>query len=663
MSPFSQVGNALLFQQGHEHVRVDAWGADSIRVRAAKHGTVADPAGSALLPPPGSDGSAIVISAESATLRNGNLEAQVNSYGRVQFVHALTKRVLLAEPWYHPSMPSLQPPGRAFQAIGGKRYRVEARFKAQAGERFYGLGQHKHGRLDQKGCVIDLVQRNGEVAIPFLVSNWMYGFLWNTPAVGRVELADNGTRWVAEATTQLDYWVTTGDGYRDILRHYADATGHAPRLPEFAAGFWQSKLRYRTQEEVLDVAREYRRRGLPLSVIVIDYFHWPRQGEWAWDATHWPDPAAMVRELKSMGIEVMVSVWPTVNPNGQHAAEMQSRGLLVDMDRGLPLVAAGQDTQDRGTVFFKLYDSTSPDARRYVWDKIKKGYHDIGIRVFWLDGCEPELDPFEHDNIRYHLGAGTEVTNLYPALNAKMIYDGLRAAGEEEIITLCRSAWAGSQRYGAALWSGDIPSTFRTLAKQVRAGLNAAMSGIPWWTTDIGGFFDGYPESPEFRELIVRWFQYGVFCPLFRLHGLRMPVVPGEICGGPNEVWSFGDEAYELIVPILHLRERLRPYLMEQMCIASADGTPPMRPLFYDFPADETCYEVEAQFLFGPDILVCPVTTHGQRRLSVYLPAGAQWRDAWDGQMHAGGQWLEAEAPLARIPVYLKNGASLPISG
>jgi alpha-D-xyloside xylohydrolase len=301
-------------------------------------------------------------------------------------------------------------------------------------------------------------------------------------------------------------------------------------------------------------------------------------------------------------------------------------------------------------------DPTNPEARQYVWDKIKPNYYDKGIKIYWLDDSEPDLDPMDHENLRFHAGNGAAVANLYPLLNARTFYDGLRAQGETEILTLSRSGWAGIQRYGAAIWSGDIPSTFASLREQVRAGLNMALSGIPWWTTDIGGFTDGDPRTPEFRELIVRWFQYGVFCPLFRLHGVRQPMHEKELTGAANEVWTFGEPATTIIAEQLRLRERLRPYLMQQMRVAHETGLPVMRPLFVDFPDCET---IEDQFLFGPDILVAPVTEAGARSRSVRLPAGARWRDAWTGAIHDGGQTIVADAPLERIPVFLRDSANI----
>jgi alpha-D-xyloside xylohydrolase len=237
----------------------------------------------------------------------------------------------------------------------------------------------------------------------------------------------------------------------------------------------------------------------------------------------------------------------------------------------------------------------------------------------------------------------------------------MRAQNESEIIFLSRSAWAGSQRYGAAVWSVDIQSTWEALQAQVRAGLNIGLSGIPWWTTDIGGFYGGDVTSDYFRELIVRWFQYSAFCPLFRLHGYRLPYGAITESGGPNEVWEFGERAYAIIRDVMFMRERLRPYVMCLMRDAHEHGDPPMRPLFYDFPSDSSAWAVEDAFMFGPDVLVAPVLQAGATHREVYLPAGARWTDVWSGQTFSGGQSIRADAPLERIPLFLRDDARLPI--
>ena len=356
----------------------------------------------------------------------------------------------------------------------------------------------------------------------------------------------------------------------------------------------------------------------------------------------------------------MVSVWPTVNPNSANYEEMHRNGYLVRNMAGLPLQMAFWDKGTDGHAFVRYYDATNPEARDYVWKKITDGYRRYGIKAFWLDACEPEILSDSSEIARYSMGQGTEVQCIYPREHARGFYEGLRADGED-VLVLCRSAWAGSQRYGAAVWSGDIESTFEALAAQVPAGLNIGIAGIPWWTTDIGGFEKGDPTSAYFRELVVRWFQFGAFCPLFRLHGVREPgprVGSGQT-GAPNEVWSFGEEAYDLIREQLLLREQLRPYVMEQMAAASATGLPPMRALFLEFPDEAPAWEVSDQFMLGPDVLVAPVTIQAARARDVYLPEGASWLDAWTGKPVEETGWVTAAAPLERIPVYLRERGSL----
>ena len=592
-------------------------------------------------------------------LVHGKLRAEVSSDGVVSFSRSDDDRDLLSEERAHFWWPG----SRFFVANGNDHYRIEQRFRAYEDEKLFGLGQHLHGRFDQKGLVIDLVQRNAEVSVPFMVSSRGYGFLWNSPAVGRVELAANGTRWVADSARQIDYWVTTGDTPVELLSHYADVTGHAPDLPSWASGFWQSKLRYRTQDELLSVAREYHRRGLPLSVIVSDFFHWEHLGDWSFDSDEWPDPVAMVSELESMGTKLMVSVWPSLSPLSSNYKPMSDRGLLVSNEQGAPVHSNWPERGVGSWIGVAFYDPTSAEGRQYIWDQVEKSYYQAGVRVFWLDACEPEMRPYHPGGLRYAAGPGPEVANIYPREHARAFYEGMTAKGEDEVVLLCRSAWAGSQRYGAAVWSGDIPSTFESFGVQVRAGLNMAMSGIPWWTTDIGGFSGGDPDDPGFRELLVRWFQYGVFCPLTRLHGNRLPesAMGAAMTGGPNEVWSFGDEVLGILTEYLHMRERLRPYVHTQARQASLNGTPMMRPLLVEFPEDPGSWEVDDQFMFGPDILVAPVLEQGATERAVYLPAGARWTNAWTGEDVEPGTRIHVPAPLHQIPLFLRDGAELAI--
>ena len=657
-----------------EIVRVEPWGPDALRVRAAR--------GTELPPPLGQDGALLEVETPAAdiesgrlavTVRNGAITAELDADGRLRFKRTDDGRELLSERDPH----FVDPRARHYGHRPDGYWRIEAAFAAYDDEQLYGLGQHQHGRLDQKGCVIDLVQRNTHVAIPFLLSSRGYGFLWHCPAVGRVELGANGTRWVAEAARGLDYWITAADTPAGLLERYSAVTGRAPVLPERAAGFWQSNLRYRSQAEVMRVADGYRRRGLPLDVIVIDAGHWTVMGDWRFDAELWPDPSAMVSELDARGVQVMVSVWPTVNAVSENAEIMRERGLLAKTTYGDPHPTWLFDNRPPGALPLELYDATHPEARAFLGQRLREGYLHHGVEWFWLDADEPEIKPLEPGRIEYHAGPGEAVHDLYPHLHARAVDEAMRAAGVEAPMTLNRSAWAGSQRYGAAVWSGDIRSSWEALAAQVPAGLNIGLAGIPWWGSDIGGFKGADSSDPGFRELLVRWFQFAVFCPIFRLHGLRRADPEGSLedltelaadepaafsladfSGGPNEVWSFGEEAFERIVPLLHLRRRLRPYVMEQMRIAHERGLPPMRAMFLEFPADPVAWTVEDQYMFGPDLLVAPICGPGLSGREVYLPAGAAWAGAWTGEPVGAGRQRVA-APLERIPVFVRDGADV----
>jgi alpha-D-xyloside xylohydrolase len=672
MTTFEMDGDILEVRHQHEVIRIEPWGSDSVRVRAAQQQIPDSDVGALANRPPHRGAVQISTGTDSARLINGELTVQVtlpatNGYPSplLSFLRTSTGAELLSEEREHFWWPG----ARAYFGNRAGSPQIHQQFRAYPGEKLFGMGQRTHGRLDHKGLSLDLLQRNAEVSIPFVLSDRGYGFLWNNPAVGSVQFAENHTRWSAGQAPGIDYWITTGgasSGPADIMSHYADATGHAPRLPQWASGFWQSKLRYRTQEELLEVAREHRRRGLPLSVIVADFFHWTAMGDFRFDPLEWPDPKAMIAELDEMGVQLMVSIWPTISPLSENFAHLRDNGLLIGVDQGVEFHQTIQDKGMSTPLPVAFYDPTNPRTREFIWSVVQRNYADLGIKVWWLDACEPELNPGHPGNLVLHAGPGAETASIYPRDNARMFSDGMASLGQaDDTVLLCRSAWAGQQQYGAAVWSGDIPATWESLQQQIRAGLSIAVAGIPWWTTDIGGFHGGNAESAEFRELVVRWFQYGVFCPLFRLHGDREPRLPTgfEMTGGPNEVWAFGAEAYAIIAGVMALRERLRPYLHEQMDRAAANGLPPMRPLFVDFPNDPAAWQVDDQFMFGPDLLIAPVAEPGMSSRPVYLPVGTDWVDAWDDDVvHVGGSTLTVDTPLERIPVYRRAGATIRLN-
>lgn len=656
---FEEKGNALCYRYEAERVVIEPWGDNSLRVRASKMtGMPEEPW--ALLEPDKKQAQ-IVIHKNSAEIKNGKIRAVVNLIGKIIFYNEkgdiLLEEFVRNRKYMHgETCSSLEIEAREFKPIIGGDYQLSMRFVANDGEKIYGMGQYQQSFLELKGADLELAQRNSQASVPFYLSSHGYGFLWNNPAVGRVNFGKNITTWEAYSTKKLDYWITAGDSPAEIEEAYADATGKVPMMPEYGLGFWQCKLRYQTQEELLEVAREYKRRKLPISVIVVDFFHWPLQGEWKFDPTYWPDPQEMIRELKEMDIELMVSIWPMVDHRSENYDEMKARGLLTRTERG---IAIGHDFMGN-TVHF---DATNPEAREYVWEKVKKNYYDLGVKIFWLDEAEPEYSVYDFDNYRYYLGPNVQIGNIYPVMYAQAFFEGMEKEGQENIVNLLRCAWAGSQKYGALVWSGDIHSSFESLKNQFAAGLNMGIAGIPWWTTDIGGFFGADIEDPEFHEVFIRWFQYGAFCPVMRLHGNRWPFKPqygttgGAACvsGADNEVWSYGDQVYEICTKYLELRETMKPYIRKLMQEAHEKGTPVMRPLFYDFPQDSKCWEIEDSYFFGPDMLVAPVMEKEILKRTVYLPKGEIWTNIWTKEQFEGGQTILADCPIEQIPVFTKG--------
>ena len=657
-----QKGSQLYRRDDKELLLIEPWGPNSLRVRATERCEfLPDGDLSALLPPADSDAQ-IVIDGKKACITNGRITCEVSEGGVLRFVNQNGK-VLLEE--YERTRDMYEGSGKFASALeivprtfkptpGADNYKLIYRLEANDGEKLFGMGQYQQPFLDLKGCVVELAQRNSQASVPFALSDRGYGILWNNPAIGQVTFGKNVTEWVAESTKQLDYWITAGDTPAQIEEAYADATGKVPMMPEYGLGFWQCKLRYQTQEELLEVARGYKERGIPVDVIVSDFFHWPHQGDWKFDKDYWPDPAAMVKELKEMGTELMVSVWPTVDGDSENYETMKELGYLTRSETGKRLGQLGDAC---------VIDVTNPDGRKFVWDRICENYYKDGIKIFWLDEAEPEFTGYEYEHYRYFLGADMEVGNIYPKLYARMAYDGMAEEGQENILNLLRCAWAGSQRYGALVWSGDIDSSFRALRNQLAAGLNMGLAGIPWWTTDIGGFHGGNIYDEKFKEVLVRWFAFGCFCPVMRLHGFRAPFLPPlgttgggkQISGAANEIWSYGEEVYGICRKYIFLRLKMRPYVRSLMAAAHEKGTPVIRPLFYDYPEDQKSWEIGDEYMFGPDVLVAPVLYEDVRERQVYLPEG-KWININDGSEWDGGQTITAPAPYEAIQVFVKAG-------
>ncbi len=654
---FEQQNGNLLFRENGETLMISPWNRNSLRVRSCILGEITEGEGS-LLAPDEECTAQIEIGEERACIRNGKIRAElyVQPWGSALQITFLNDQdqILLQE---IPNGGALQKKARHFKPLPGGAFSLKVSFISNPQEKIYGMGQYQQERMNLKGCNLELAHRNSQASIPFYVSSLGYGFLWNNTSFGQVHFGLNTTEWEAGATREMDYWITAGDTPAQILEAYADATGKTPMMPECGLGYWQCKLRYYNQQQVLDVAREYKRRGIPIDVIVIDYYHWPRCGDWRFDEEYFPDPKAMVEELHSMGIEPMVSIWPQVDWRSENYEEMKQQGLLVKINSGIDV----QMIFHGNNVFM---DPTNPRTREYVWEKCKKNYADLGIRHFWLDEAEPEFSTYDFDDYRYYAGPASEVGAIYPREYARLFYEGQKASGQTDIVNLIRCAWAGSQRYGVLVWSGDIMSTYEDFRKQICAGIHMGLSGIPWWTTDIGGFHQGYTDDPDFQELLVRWFQFGTFCPVMRMHGCRQPVQQiinraGEVrenTGAGNEIWSFGEDNYQILSHYIQIREKMRDYTRSLMQEAHEKGSPVMRAMFYEFPEDPKCWDISDAYMFGPDLLVAPVCYKGATSRKVYLPEGDYWVNASSGVRLEGGQTVEVDAPISVIPVFLRHG-------
>ena len=656
MSFFTKSENYIEYHNAGETLRIAAWGENSLRVVAVPSGPL-DMSSSAL-----KDQAPVNVQIqtdeETAVIKNGKISALIdtrgwNSAAVVTFFNDKNE-ILLKE---MDGGGALIRRARKFSPYIGGDFRLKVTFEANKDEKIYGMGQYQQDILDLKGCNIELAHRNSQASIPFYVSSKGYGFFWHNPAIGSVSFGKNVTEWRADSTKKMDYWITAGDTPAQIESQYSQVTGRAPMMPECGLGFWQCKLRYHNQEQVLSVAREYHRRGIPVDVFVVDYYHWPRCGDYRFDENFFPDPKAMAEELRSYGMELMVSVWPQIDWRSENFQEMRQKGLLVQTEHGLNVQ---MDFQGNNV----FYDATNPEAREYVWDKCKKNYAENGIKLFWLDEAEPEYTTYDYENYRYYAGSVMQQGNIYPREYARGFYEGQKENGQEDVLNLVRCAWAGSQQYGALIWSGDIHSTYQDFRNQIVAGLQMGLSGIPWWTTDIGGFHGGNIYDKDFQELLIRWFQFGAFCPVMRLHGNRLPRTPlykangeeTEGTGADNEIWSYGEENYQIMKKFIEIREMMRDYTRSLMAEAHETGAPVMRTMFYEFPEDTRTWELDTQYMYGSDILAAPIVEPHAMSRKVYLPSGCTWTNAHTGEILQGGQWIEAEASIDTIPVFLRDG-------
>jgi alpha-D-xyloside xylohydrolase len=532
---------------------------------------------------------------------------------------------------------------------GENTHRAESFFNIYGShEALYGLGQHQAGVWNYRGESVDISQDNSNISIPFLVSSKGYGVYWNNDSRSRFNNRFANYLYVSsEVADVIDYYFFYGPELDKIVADYRELTGQAPMFGRWAYGFWQCKNRYKSQDEILGVAKKYRDLHIPVDNIVQDWFWWNRKGEFVFNKNY-PDPKGMVDELHSENVHLMISIWPFFEPGSTNYDYMDQHGWFVDKFKFAK--------PPYHTNAMAVYDATNPEARKYYWNEIDKALFSIGIDAWWMDTTEPETEGQEENillNHKLYVGSGNRYLNIYPLMDTGAVYQGQRSASDKKrVYILSRSAFSGEQRNSVTAWSGDVVSDFVTFRRQIPGGLNFALSGIPYWTTDIGGFVFGSPADPKFRELFVRWFQFGTFSPVMRVHGTRNP--------DENELWSYGPDAQKILVSFDRLRYRMLPYIYSLAWKTTSEGYSPMRPLVMDFRTDERAENIGDQFMFGPAFLVSPVTEPAASMRQLYLP-NAKWYDFWTGTSSQGGKMIEAAAPLERIPLYIRAGSILPL--
>jgi alpha-D-xyloside xylohydrolase len=575
----------------------------------------------------------VLLTADAAILSTDTLKIEFSlKWGNVQYSTVAGERLLREGN----AIPRTYEPA---ELNGEKTFHVEDRFGPDFSEGFYGLGQHQSGLFNYRGATVELGQNNTDVAIPLLLSSKGYGLMWNTASLTYVD-----NRFPLElnlrslAGHSIDYYFIYGPEMDQIIHEYRNLTGHTPMLPKWAYGFFQSKDRYVSQDEVLSIAHRYREEHIPLDAIVQDWFWWKTEGDPVFNA-NFPDVPGELNQLHDEHVHTMLSVWGLFDTKSQNYQELAANHFDVPNAH--------------------VYDSTNLQARDFYWNKLVSKLFSQGWDAFWLDSAEPEeYWPHMGDAIlsrkQIAIGNGAEYTNMFPFTHTLGIQQHWKATTDRKrVFLLTRSAFLGQQRVGATVWSGDVYGSYWGLRHQVAAGLNFALSGYPYWTTDIGGYWpphDNPLDDAKFQELYARWFEYGIFCPIFRTHGHRPQ----------NELWAF-NTVEPILINYDMLRYRLIPYIYSLAWRVTNGDYTIQRPLVMDWRTDPKARDIGDQFMFGPAILVSPVLQPDATHRTLYLPDSPAWYDFWTGASQKGGRDMEADAPLDRIPLYICAGSILPL--
>ncbi len=615
-------------------LRLEPWSDNIVRIRVSAQADWPGAYNPAVIAQPRPVTWTVEDSDAKVILKTPALQISVDrASGEMLFLDPQGQRILRDPPWGRDTTAGA--PGQVFD--------LDSR------ESIYGLGQHQGGQLDYRGASVLLQQINTDVGVPMLVSSKGYGVLWNNAATTRVDVATpqyaNSLRLKSEAGGGVDYHFIYGPDLDQVVAGYRSLTGQAPLMARWTWGLWQSKERYQTQDETLSIVKRYRELGAPFDAVVQDWQYWA-PGGWGshqFDPARFPDPAGLVKAVHDLNAHIIISVWPRFDLTTANHDELQKAGALFP--------PAYPNVYPKGEG--RWYDAWSPTGRAIYWNQIMRGLGRYGFDGWWLDGAEAELggQPGQMAALQTAAGPGAETFNSYPLLHTTAVHDGMRRdMPQKRAFILTRSAYAGQQRNAAITWSGDVSGTWDTLAKQIPAALNFSISGIPYWSADIGGFFGGDPKDPAYAELFTRWYQFGVFNPMFRVHGT----------GAGKELWAFAPETQQRLIAYDRLRYRLLPYIYSTAWDVTERSGTMMRPLVMDFRTDPNVATLRDQYMFGRDLMVSPVIQQGADIRTVYLPKG-DWYDFWTGAKVAGGKVVAVKADIDTIPVHVPAGAILPL--
>ena len=569
-----------------------------------------------------------------------------------------------------------------FNDAGDNTFSAFQSFVLDKEETIYGLGTQQRGKMSQRNVTLNMVQGNTEDYIPFFVSVKGYGLFWDNYSPTLFTDNPDSTSFKSDVGDCIDYYFMYGGNADGVIAHMRDLTGQSPMLPLWTFGFFQSKERYKSQDELVEVVKQYRKLGVPLDGIIQDWQYWGNN--YLWNAMEFlnvdfPNPQKMVNDVHNLNAHIVISIWNSFGPQTKQYRELDKINALMNFATWPQSGSEKWPPIRDYPSGVKVYDPYNPEARNIYWNYLKKMFS-LGIDGWWMDSSEPDhLDfkPSDLDNKTY-LGSFRKVRNAFPLMTVGGVYTHQRAVdSSKRVFILTRSAFAGQQRYGANTWSGDVTSSWAALRNQISAGLNLSLSAIPYWNSDIGGFFLSRfrrkLEDPEYRELYVRWLEFGAFCPMMRSHGTD----------APREIYQFGQKGnkyYDAIAKFINLRYRLLPYIYSTSWEVTANQSSMMRALVMDFPKDKRAIDINDEYLFGRSVLVSPVTNamyvkpevSGKDTIQVedfstiksketYLPAGTDWYDFWTGEKFAGGNKVNKQTPLDIIPLYIKAGSIIPI--